>query len=195
MGRYLSIPILGLAAALSATIIPHLLGFAVAVLGSLIPIPENTRGQVSLVLLLVMTWAIRASLTDSLVWAFVGGIVMDLLSILPLGTSSFALVLIAFAINTVSRQLYQVRIISILAMTVLSTFFLQFFTWQILVSLGNSYDLLPLVRLVLMPTIVYNLVTVLPVYGFVRWMQRRLEGRLQSAFNSPAQEPGPRASL
>ena len=195
MGRYLSIPILSLAAALSASIMPQMIEFAAAVLGSFTPILENTRGQISLVLLVVMTWSVRSSLTDSFVWAFVGGIAMDLLSILPLGASSFALVLIVFAIHIVSHQLYQVRIVSILVMTVLSTFFLQFFTWQILVLLGNSYDIPALIRLVLMPTIVYNLAAALPVYGFVRWMQKRLEGRLQSAPSALTQEAGARTSL
>lgn len=195
MGRYLSIPILGLAAALSASIIPQMTALAAAILGSLTPVLENTHGQISLVLLLVMTWAVRSSLTDSFVWAFVGGIAMDLLSILPLGASSFALALIVFAVNIVSHQLYQGRIVSILVMTVLSTFFLQFFTWQILALLGNSYDLAALIRLVLLPTIVYNLAAVLPVYGFVRWMQRRLEGGPQSAPSALTQEPGARTSL
>lgn len=195
MGRYLSIPILGLAAALSASIIPQMIGFAAAVLGEIVPILENTRGQMSLTLLLVMTWSIRASLTDSFVWAFVGGMAIDLLSVLPLGASSFALALIAFAVSAVSHQLYQVRALSILVMTALSTIFLQFFTWQILALLGNSYDLPSLIRLVLMPTIVYNLAAVLPVYGFVRWLQRRLEGGLQSAPHTLAQEPGSRTPL
>lgn len=189
MGRYLSIPILGLAAALSASVIPQMSAFAAATLGGLTPVLENTRGQVSLALLLVMTWAVHSSLTDSFVWAFVGGIAIDSLSILPLGASSFAFALIVFAVNIVSHQLYQGRIVSILVMTVLSTFFLQLFTWQILVLLGNSYDLSALIRLVLLPTIVYNLAAVLPVYGFVRWMQRRLEG---GALN---QESGARSSL
>lgn len=194
MGRYLSIPILGLAAALSASIIPHMIGFAAAALGGLAPILENTRGQISLVMLLVMTWAIRSSLTDSFVWAFVGGIAMDLLSILPLGASSFALALIVFAVSAISHQLYQVRVISILVMTVLSTVFLQVFIWQILALFGSSYDLPSLIRLVLLPTIVYNLAAVLPVYGFVRWLQRRLESGLQSAPHTLAQEPS-RTSL
>lgn len=194
MGRYLSIPILGLAAALSASIIPHMIGFAAAALGGLAPILENTRGQISLVMLLVMTWAIRSSMTDSFVWAFVGGIAMDLLSILPLGASSFALALIVFAVSAISHQLYQVRVISILVMTALSTVFLQVFIWQILALLGSSYDLPSLIRLVLLPTIVYNLAAVLPVYGFVRWLQRRLESGLQSAPHTLAQEPS-RTSL
>ena len=184
MGRYLSIPVLALTVALSASVIPHI----AAVLSSLVPLLENTRGQPSLVMLLVIAWSIRASLTDSLIWAFVGGIAMDLLSILPVGTSSFALILIAFAVHSISQQFYQARMAFVLAMTVLSTVFFQFFTWQALVLLGNAYHLPSLLRLVLLPTLVYNLLIVLPVYGFVRLLQGRLESAL-------TQTSGPRAPL
>lgn len=183
VGRYLSIPILGLAAAVSAGLMPHLISFAVALLSDLTPILENTRGQLNLGLLLVITWAIRASLTESLIWAFVGGIFIDLLSILPLGTSSFALILIAFAVSAVSHQLYRVRLIALLLMTILSTVFFQLFTYQMLALLGHSYHLPSLIRLVVLPTVVYHLVMVLPVAGLARLMQSRLESGLQRAPN------------
>ena len=162
---------------------PHLISFAVALLSDLTPILENTRGQLNLGLLLVITWAIRASLTESLIWAFVGGIFIDLLSILPLGTSSFALILIAFAVSAVSHQLYRVRLIALLLMTILATVFFQLFTYQMLALLGHSYHLPSLIRLVMLPTVVYHLVMVLPVAGLARLMQRRLESGLRRAPN------------
>ena len=50
--------------------------------------------------------------------------------------------------------------------------------------LGNTYDIPSLMRLALLPTMIYNLVAVLPVYAFVRLLQRRLEGGLQIAAHS-----------
>lgn len=186
MGRYLSIPILGLAAALSSSIIPQVISFFVILLGDIIPFIANTRGQLSLVMLLVVAWAMRSDLTGSFAWAFVGGITMDLLSILPIGTSSFALILIVYVINSISVQIYRISIPMILVITLVATFFMQFFTYQALVLLGNSYNLLALIRLVLIPTMFYNLVAILPIYGFVRLIQRRLEGGLQTASTSLA---------
>jgi len=186
VGRYLSIPILGFAAALSSSIIPQVIAFLIALLSSITPILDNSRGQLSLVMLLVIAWAVRADLTESFVWAFVGGIAMDLLSILPVGASSFALVIIVFVINTIATQIYRINLLMILAITIVSTIFMQFFTYQILVLLGNSYNLLALIRLVLIPTLIYNVIAILPLYGFVRLIQRRLEGGLQSAPNTLA---------
>ena len=181
MGRYLSIPILGFAAALSSSIIPQIIGFVVVLLGTITPLLDNTRGQLSLVMLLVVTWSIRSDWEGSFAWAFVGGIAMDLLSIVPVGTSSLALLLIVFVVNSISQQVYRVNILMILSITLISTIFLQFFTYLVLVILGNSYNLLGLIRLILIPTIIYNLLAVIPIYGFVRLIQRQLERGLQSA--------------
>lgn len=186
MGRYLSIPILGFAAALSSSIIPQIIGFIVALVSTITPILDNSRGQLSLVMLLVIAWSIHSDLEGSFVWAFVGGIAMDLLSIVPVGTSSFVLILIAFVVNTLSQQIYRVNIIMILAITIVSTIFLQFFIYLILVLLGNSYNLIALIRLILIPTLIYNVIAILPIYGFIRLIQRRLEGGLQSAPNTLA---------
>jgi rod shape-determining protein MreD len=184
MGRYLSIPILGFAAALSSSIIPQIIGFFVALVGSITPILDNSRGQLSLVMLLVIAWSIRSDLEGSFAWAFVGGIAMDLLSIVPIGASSFGLLLIVFVVNTLSQQIYRVNIIMLLAITIISTIFLQFFLYFVLVLLGNSYNLLALIRLILIPTLMYNIIAILPIYGFVHLIQRRLEGGLQSAPNT-----------
>ena len=184
MGRYLSIGVLGVAAALSASFLPHFIGFVVALLRIFTPILNNSRGQLSLVMLLVICWSARSSLADGLVWALVGGIMLDLLSILPIGTSSAALVLIVFVVNGVAQQLLRLRILFLLAITALATVFMSAFTLAALILLGNSYDIAALMRHMLLPTMIYNLVAVLPLYALVRMAQRRLEGGLQIAPHS-----------
>jgi rod shape-determining protein MreD len=174
MGRYLSILILGAAAALSTTILPQLLAFVVSLAGNLTPALDNTRGQINLVMLVVLAWSIRAELSSAFVWAFIGGVLIDLFSILPLGTSSAGLLIIAYFANGVARQVYRVRIFTILAMTAVATIFFYAFSYVGLLLLGNSYDLMLQTRLVLIPSLLYNLVVCLPVYGLIRLVQRRV---------------------
>jgi len=184
VGRYLSIPILGFSAALASSILPQVIAFFIALLSGITPILDNSRGQLSLVMLFVIAWAVHADLVEGFIWAFVGGIAMDLLSILPIGASSFGLVLVVFVINTIATQIYRVNLAIILALTLVATIFMQFFTYQILVLFGNSYNLLALIRLVLIPTMIYNAIAILPIYGLVRLIQRRLESGLQTAPNT-----------
>lgn len=182
MGRYLSILILGLAAALSTTILPQLLTLAVSLAGNVTPVLSNTRGQINLVMLVALAWSVRADLSSAFIWAFIGGILLDLFSILPLGTSSAALLIIAYFANGVARQVYRARVFTILAMTFLATVFLYAFTFAALLLLGNQYDFLAQIRMVLMPTLFYNLVVCIPVYGVIRVVQRRVwAGRPESS--------------
>lgn len=190
MGRYLSILILGLSAALSASIIPHAITFVVSLLGNFLPLLEQTRGQLNLVMLFVLCWSLRADLTESLIWALVGGLAIDLLSILPLGTTSVVFILFAFFVNSVVRQLFRVRVLFLVAVTPLATIVLTLYALFALALTGRSYDFFDMLRLVLIPTVVYNSLAVVPVYAVVRLIQRRLEGGLQFAPQSLAPGSG-----
>ncbi len=181
MGRYLSVVALGFAAALSAGLLPHFAAFVKALAGNFTVIEGGARGQPGLVLLLVVCWSVRAPLAEALIWALVGGIALDLLSILPLGASSAALALIAFAVNSLGRHLLRLRYAFLLAAAALATLFMTAWSVAGLALLGATYDLQALVRLVLLPTLLYNMAAVLPLYGFVRIAQRRLESGLTVA--------------
>ena len=189
MGRYLSIVVLGLSAALSASIIPHAITFLVSLVGNFIPLFEQTRGQLNLVMLFVLCWSVRAEVTESLIWALVGGLALDSLSILPLGATSAVLILFAFFINSVARQLFRVRILFLAAVTPIATIVLTLYTMFALALTGLNYDFFTVLRLVLIPSILYNLAGVIPVYAVVRLIQRRLAGGLQIAPQSLATGP------
>ena len=194
MLRYLSIALLGGAAAISASILPQLLDFLLALLSGITPILDHTRGRLGLVLLFVICWSIRSDLADAFVWAFVGGIMLDMLSILPLGTTSAALLVIVYIINSTVRQLFHVRVLFLVLATPVATVFLSTYTLLALALLGDSYDIFAFMRLILIPSMIYNVLAVIPVYALVRFVQRRLEGGLQVAPQSLAQRTEPRAS-
>ncbi len=181
MGRYLSLPILVIATALSASILPQLVSFGVGLFGNVSPILNNTRGQLNLVMLLVLAWSIRSDLASGFIWALVGGILLDLYSAIPIGASSAALMIIVYAANGAARQLYRMRIVTLLAMTLLATLFLQVYTYCALLLLGLSYDIPMVIRLVYLPTLLYNLAGALPIYAIVRLMQRRIRANSPSA--------------
>lgn len=187
MGRYLSILVLGVAAALSASLLPQALAFVMELGSSAVPLLADTRGQLGLVMLLVLCWSLHASMTEGYVWALVGGISLDLLSVLPLGTSSAALLIMVYAINRLSQQLLRARIVLLLAMAAVATLFMAAYTYAALVLLGYTYDLWAVGRFVLLPTLLYNLAAVLPLFAIVRFFQRRLEGGLQVAPQSLSQ--------
>ncbi|MCY4144843.1 MAG: rod shape-determining protein MreD [Chloroflexi bacterium] len=195
MRRYLSILVLGVATALSASLLPQALTVVMELGGFALPLLAGARGQLSLVTLLVLCWSLQASLTESYAWAFVGGIALDLLSVLPLGATSAALLIMVYAINRLSQQLLRARVVLLLAMAAVATLFMTAYTYAALVLLGYTYDLWAVGRFVLLPTLVYNLVAVLPLFAIVRVVQRRLEGGLQIAPQGLSQTPGARRQM
>ena len=106
MGSSLSLPILALAAVLQASIIPQF-----SILG----------GRPDLVFLLVISWALNAPLEQGIIWAFVGGILQDLMSAAPTGTSVVGMVLIVFILDIFRQQVYRVGVLTILWVTLVGT--------------------------------------------------------------------------
>ncbi|MBZ0281700.1 MAG: rod shape-determining protein MreD [Anaerolineae bacterium] len=169
MGNFLSLPILALAAALQASVMPQ-----ISILG----------GQPDLVFLLVISWALNTPLEQGITWAFVGGILKDLLSAAPLGTSTFGLVIIVFGIHTMRQQLYSVGIFTLIWVTVLGTFFQQITVMLLLTVIGGFPPaaagfnaLFQTITIIILPAVFYNLILILPIYAFIRRIQRRLERR------------------
>lgn len=162
MGSSLSLPILALAAVLQASIMPQL-----SILG----------GRPDLVFLLVVSWALNAPLEQGIIWAFVGGILQDLMSAAPTGTSAIGMVLIVFALDIFRQQLYRVGIVTIIWVTVVGTFVQQFLVMVVLTLSGFNIPILNNLGYVVLPTVFYNFILVFPVYFITRRIQKRVAGR------------------
>lgn len=160
MGNFLSFPILILAAILQATLVPQ-----IRVLG----------GGPDLVYLLVLSWAINAELDSAVLWAFVGGISLDLLSSQPTGTSVVGMLLLVFAISGLGQQVYRIGIVVLVGLVIVGTIVQQVIILLIVLLTGQPVDLLLSVGYIIAPTILYNLAFILPIYWFIRMIQGRLE--------------------
>ena len=77
--------------------------------------------QPHLVFVLAVVWTVAAGLDGGLVWAFVGGLVLDTLAQRPLGSTAFALLLVVGATATLTRALHRFRpVLAIVATALLS---------------------------------------------------------------------------
>ena len=61
------------------------------------------------VLVFGVIWTVATGLEDGLAWAFVGGIALDVLTLRPLGSTAFALLLAIGATAVLARSLTRVR--------------------------------------------------------------------------------------
>ena len=173
MGSFLSLPIMMLAAALQVTVMPQ-----ISFLG----------GRPDLVLLIIISWSLNSTLEQAVLWAFMGGICKDLLSAAPLGTSVIGLILIVFAINIIRQQLFSVGIFTLIWVTLVGTVIEQVSIFIILLLSGFQPEfasqlgygiIVDQFRLFIVPTIVYNLIGIIPVYVIVRLIQRAVGTNLR----------------
>jgi rod shape-determining protein MreD len=158
VGGYLSIPILALAAVLQASVVPQI---------------RFWDGAPDLVFLLVLGWAIHASLEESLVWALVGGILQDLLSVAPLGMSSVGMIVVVFVVNHLARQFHRVGPLLMGMLVLAGTLFQQMALWLMFAFLGFIVDFLDDFTYVVIPTMIYNFALIWPTYWLLRKIQRR----------------------
>lgn len=173
MGSFLSLPIMILVAALQVTLMPQ-----ISFLG----------GRPDLVLLVIVSWALNSTLEQAVLWAFVGGICKDLLSAAPIGTSVIGLILIIFAIHTLRQQLFSVGIFTLIWVSLIGTITQEVTTLLIVLASGFQpqfasqlgYGIIAnQFRLFIVPTIVYNLIGIIPVYLLVRIIQRTIGTNLR----------------
>ncbi len=159
MGSSLSFPILALAAIIQTTLVPHLM--------------RVLNAEPDLIFLIVLSWAIHAPLEQALVWAFVGGIAADLLSSAPTGASVIGLVLLVGVVNVLRAQVYSVGVFMMIGLTVFGTIAHRLIYLLITTLDGARPPVISLLLLIVLPTLVYNLLLLFPVYRLTRVIQKR----------------------
>lgn len=158
MGNFLAIPILLVAVILQATVVPQ-----IRLLG----------GGPDLVFLTILAWSINARLEESVVWTFTGGILQDLLSAAPTGTSVFGMLIVVFGVSGIGSQVYRIGFLLLAGSVFVGTLIKQMSAYFVLTLAGFSIDWLVTLGYVLVPTLIYNLVLIWPVYWVLRGIQRR----------------------
>lgn len=159
MANYVGIPVLLVAAVINATIMPEL---------------RLGHGAADLVFLMVISWALLGDVRDAMLWAVIGGMAQDLLSVAPLGTSSLGLVIVAFAAGTVLGGAPRRLIVVPLLAAALGTPVYQMITLVMLRMLGlSAVGLGQGLGYVALPAAILNVLLMLPVYRLMAALHRR----------------------
>lgn len=169
MGLTLGIPLLMLAAVLHASL-----------LALLFPL----GGAPNLVYLLVVAWAINADLRSSILWAVIGGVLMDLLSALPLGTSALGLVLIVATLKALNQRTRRAGVLQVALFTLAASPFFEVYR-MVIVDLLEVLGFLPTdtgftpswvtdFTTAVLPTLFYNALLVWVIALLVWRIQQRM---------------------
>lgn len=159
MANFVGIPILLVAAVVNATIMPEL---------------RLGNGTADLVLLMVLSWALLADVRDAMLWAVIGGVLQDLLSIAPPGTSALGLVVVAFAADALFGNVSRGNLLAPLLVAAAGTGVYQMITLFLLRMLGlSAVGIGQGLVYVTLPATILNVLLILPVYRLMGAVHRR----------------------
>ena len=134
-------------------------------------------GTANLILLATVSWALTGRVAEAIVWAFFGGLCLDLLSGAPFGVSSMALVAAAYLASLTEGRFWEGHPLAPLGvMAVASLVFFAVTMAGVWVS-GHPIDPALAITHVVLPTTFLNVLLALPA--------AQLAGRVREAAFPP----------
>ncbi len=159
----LVIPLLGLLALLQSTLLPH---------AAILNVWPN------LVLLAVVSWTLLRGLAEGLMWAFIGGLWLDILSGGPFGLSTLTLVLVAFVISFLEASLFREHIVLVVAIVTVAGLLHGLISLSMLRLSGHPAATLTMLWRIAIPTALYTSLLTPVIFPAMRWLHR-ITGREQ----------------
>jgi rod shape-determining protein MreD len=155
----IGIPLFIGAAVLQAGLLPHLRVFG---------------GQPDLIVILVIVWSALDTDREGLVWAFVGGLFIDLFSGVPLGISSVALLPVAFLVTLTESNFYRNNLLLTLPLAAVGAA-VYHVLYLILLRFLADYPVVWAESLwyVTLPSVLFDVILIIPVLRLLmRWYDR-----------------------
>jgi rod shape-determining protein MreD len=143
---------------------------------SLLPEALGPLPRPNLVLVVSSTWAAMRG-DEGLIWAFFGGVMLDVMSGAPFGTYTAGLVLgniVAMVIDRVSIPVQLLRVMNWVAVTSVVS---QTVGLLVLGLLSRPFDIQIGVSTVILPSLIINAVLAIPTYAILNQVQARLRER------------------
>jgi rod shape-determining protein MreD len=150
------VPLLTLAAVIESSVLPSL-----RVTGG---------GTLNLVLVFVLSWTLAGDWNGGLIWGFLGGLLLDLLSGGPFGASALALVLAAYVASLSEGQFWRSHLLLPLAAALLCTLVYYGVVLLVLALRGAALDWLRAITGVLLPALLINTLASVPAFWLLRFL-------------------------
>lgn len=128
----------------------------------------------SIVLLAVVNWGILRGTDEGMLWAFLGGLCLDVFSSWPFGTNTVALVVVASVVSLGEGTFMRTHAVVPLATVFAATILYYAVALFILASTQHGVDWIAAVRGTVLPVALYN--SALNIAGFR--LTQRLERRI-----------------
>lgn len=158
MTIYLVVPLLVIVSVLQTTLVPHL-----AIWGVFADLP----------LLVVVSWSLLRGAREGMIWGFVAGLVVDLLSGAPFGAATLSLIAVGFLSGLGEATVFRTHVALPLVAMFLATILYDLIFLLIVQISGQAVSWLDSLFRVVLPSAALNAVLTPIVFGAMRWLYTR----------------------
>ena len=131
-------------------------------------------GRPNPVLVVVLAWNLVRRDASGLLWAFVGGLVLDALSGGPMGSILLALLMVSLIGNLIGGRFWGPHWLLALVYVVVGSILYHLIYLLVLTFCGWPMNLVESLTTITLPSAVLNLVLMIPVYPAMRWLAARI---------------------
>lgn len=159
LGTLIGIPLMAILAVFQSTILSHV---------------RLLDGRPDAVLVAVVSWSVAGRANEAIGWGFIGGVFLDLFSGVPFGSTSIALVVIAYLISFPEGRFWESHVVMPLGVMLVASTIFHTLGIGTLLLIGQPMDLNDALTRVLLPSTFINLVLILPVLQVANGLTQRL---------------------
>lgn len=131
-------------------------------------------GRFDLVLLCVIGWGLSGRSEEAMVWGMLGGLFLDLLSGLPLGSYAIPLILIAFLVSLLEGRFWEAHFLTPIGVVFICSLIFHGLGLAVLSIVGREWDPLIALTRVILPSTFLNLLLALPTAQIMEGLRNRL---------------------
>jgi len=144
-----------------------LLVVAVVIQNTIVTQVQLLYGAADLVLVTLLSWVLQSNDESQLWLGSIAGLLVGISSVIPFWLPVATYTLLVWVVIVAQRRIWQVPIWLLLISTFLGTLIIYGVEIIYLWLTGIPMDLLEVLNIVLLPSLVLNMIVVLPIYGLV----------------------------
>jgi rod shape-determining protein MreD len=109
-----------------------------------------------------------------MVWGLVGGVALDMLSGVPIGTTSITLILIAMLVSLYEDRIWEANFLMPLGITLIGSLIFHIMSLAVIMLMGREIDWSYMFMRVILPSTFFNLLLAIPSAQVFKALRNRL---------------------
>jgi rod shape-determining protein MreD len=132
------------------------------------------HGTADLVLLAIIAWALQERVNTAWHWALIGGLLVNLVSALPLGIPLLGYLLATGIALLLKHRIWQAPILAMFTSTFLGSLVNLGLDWIVLVMLAHPLPAAASFNLVILPSVLLNMLLAIPAFSLASSLAEQL---------------------